>query len=68
MKKQRKRRRKFSDNRTRFKEFETRLEKLSRQPKENFALNSNILATMISGIVGSKNMQLPLIVSKVPRT
>ena len=54
----------MSDNKTRYREIQTSLEKLyPTQPKGNFARNLNTLAAMISGIVGSKNTQLPKIVS-----
>lgn len=57
----------MSDNKTRFKEVRDSLERLyPTQPKGNFARNLNTLAAMVSGIVGSKNTQLPLIVGKVP--
>ena len=50
----------MSDNKTRYREIQTSLEKLyPTQPKGNFARNLNTLAAMISGIVGSKNTQLP---------
>ena len=58
----------MSDNKTRYREIQTSLEKLyPTQPKGNFARNLNTLAAMISGIVGSKNTQLPKIASKVPQ-
>jgi len=54
----------MSDNKTRYREIQTFLEKLyPTQPKGNFARNLNTLAAMISGIVGSKNTQLPKIAS-----
>ncbi len=56
----------MSDNKTRYREIQTSLEKLyPTQPKGNFARNLNTMAAMISGIVGSKNTQLPKIASKV---
>ena len=57
----------MSDNRRRFRSIRRDLKKLYPfEPKGNLARNLNTLAAMISGIVGSKSVQLPAIASKVP--
>lgn len=57
----------MSDNRRRFRSIRRDLKKLYPfEPKGNLARHLNTLAAMISGIVGSKSVQLPAIASKVP--
>lgn len=57
----------MSDNITRYRQVRNALERLyPTKPKGNLARNLNTLATMISGIVGSKSTQLPQIAGKTP--
>ncbi len=57
----------MSDNHVRYKAIRKALEKpYSAQPQGNFARHLNTLAGLISGIVGSKNSNLPEIASMVP--
>lgn len=57
----------MSDNRRRFVAIHSALKKLSpEEPRGNFARHLTTLAMLISGIVGSKQVHLPAIASKVP--
>ena len=57
----------MSDNSVRYKAIRKALEKpYSAQPQGNFARHLNTLAGLISGIVGSKNSNLPEIADIVP--
>jgi hypothetical protein len=56
-----------SDNRRRFRAIRDGLRRLyPAEPKGNFARHLNTLAGLISGIVGSRRVNLPAIAAKVP--
>jgi len=56
-----------SDNRRRFRAIRDGLHKMyPNEPKGNFARHLNTLAGLISGIVGSKRVNLPAVADKVP--
>ena len=57
----------MSDNITRYRQVRNALESLyPTQPQGNLARHLDTLAAMISGIVGSKSVQLPQIAAKTP--
>jgi hypothetical protein len=57
----------MSDNRRRYRAVRDALKQLyPTEPKGNLARHLNTLAALVSGIVGSKNTNLPAIAGKVP--